>query len=76
MGKGAYVFFGGADVHGVGSMSHQFCEVVFCGIGQKGLDILVVNVFCFATAGIAGEEGKGVGVDVKGIFTHGKIAFS
>ena len=66
---------GGAGVHGIGRVGHDGAEGVFLQIGHAGGHVGLVHRFGRAAAGVAGEEGKGVGPQFDGLAAHGEIAF-
>ena len=64
-----------AGVHGIGRVGHDGAEGVFLQIGHAGGHVGLVHRFGRAAAGVAGEEGKGVGPQFGGLAAHGEIAF-
>ena len=73
-GKGSGLAVGGAQVHGIGTVSHQLSEASFQKHFSRSGGIGRILRLCPAASGIPGEKGKGIGPDGAGGFHHFHIS--
>ena len=72
--KSAGFGVGGAKIHGVGPVGHQFSKALGFQHGHRLFRIGSVLLLRLAAPGIPGKEGKGISPDGQGGFHHGGIA--
>ena len=68
------VRLGGTQVHGVRCVRYQPVDVMFFRIGEKCLDICLVDRLGSAASGVSCEKGERCCPQFHGVFSHGEIA--
>ena len=72
--KGPGIRVSGTQVHGIGTMGHQFSKVMIFQHGNGFRTVRRVLFLCLTAPGIPGKEGEGIGANGQGRFHHCRIA--